>query len=523
MADDSSIWDIVIIGAGLAGCAFVWALRQSGLRILILERGSYLPQEAENWDPEAVIQAGRYEPNDEWLSGQNERFRPRVYYNVGGSSKFFGGSAFRLRKEDFMRKDYPDGSTPEWPVSYVEMAPWYDIAERQMRVHGERYADPTDPAESGAPEYPFPPLEDEPPIAWLRSQLKKQGLTPFPLPIAVHQGGGGHCQKGSPCDGFPCKVRAKGDGENAFLRPALSEIRRAGTASIQVETEAKVVRINCLDVGEKVDSVTYEKDGHTIEVSCKAVILAAGAVNSAALLLQSNCELHPTGIGNKNGLVGRNFMAHNNTVLMAINIFRKNPTRFQKTLSLNDWYFYLPKADSRAPEEPRGNIQMRGKVLEENLKKSSFWWRRTFRRWIAAHSFDFWVMSEDLPKLDNRVTIAEDGTIRLARTMNNMKVHKDLVAQFKRVLRCCGFHIILEREPDPRTIQHQVGTIPFGTDPKTSVLDPWCRVHGMSNIYVVDGSVFPSSAAVNPALTIAANALRVGDHVLNNIVAREDV
>lgn len=505
-------WDVIIIGAGLGGSALAWSLRKSGLKILILERGNYVPQETENWDPDAVVTQGRYEPPEMWLDGDGSPFRPRVYYNVGGSSKFFGGSAFRLRRQDFAQRRFADGTAPAWPISYEELAPWYDLAEERMRVHGLRGADPTDPATTAAaaptPPYPHPPLEDEPDIAWLRERLKQAGLHPFPLPIAVHQGNGGHCRKGSPCDGFPCKIRAKGDGENAFLRPALRE----GAVSITLLTEARVERLEHDQEGRRITAVHYHHHGQDqvarLADAGGVVALAAGAANSASLLLRSATPRHPQGLANGSGQAGRNFMAHNNTVLMAVHPFRLNRTGFQKTLAINDWY-------------DLGNIQMRGKVLPENLARSPRPMVKLFRRWIAHRSFDFWLMSEDRPDPENRVEPLEvegDGppsqaAIRLTRKLNNMGVHRQLVRRFRRVLRRCGFWFVLERQPEPRTIQHQVGTIRFGNDPRTAVLDRNCRSHEVENLYVVDGSVFPSSAAVNPALTIAANALRVGAHL----------
>jgi len=500
-------WDVIIVGAGLGGSALAWSLRDSGLKILILERGSYVPQEAENWDPDAVVTAGRYEPPEMWLDGDDAPFRPRVYYNVGGSSKFFGGSAFRLRREDFARKCFADGTAPAWPISYDDLAPWYDLAEERMWVHGLRGADLTDPATTGdtaAPPYPHP--------------LKQTGLHPFALPIAVHQGHGGHCRKGSPCDGFPCKIRAKGDGENAFLRPALRE----GAATITLLTEAQVLRLEHDREGLRIAAVHYHHQGRDQVARLASVAsadpasanvggivaLAAGAANSASLLLRSATPSHPQGLANGSGQIGRNFMAHNNTVLMAVHPFRLNRTQFQKTLAINDWYNL-------------GNIQMRGKVLPQNLARSPRALVRLCRHWIARRSFDFWLMSEDRPDPENRVEPLEmvgDGTqpqatIRLTRRLNNMDTHRQLVRRFRRVLRQCGFWFVLERQPEPRTIQHQVGTIRFGTDPRTAVLDRNCRSFEVGNLYVVDGSVFPTSAAVNPALTIAANALRVGAYL----------
>ncbi|MEE8442014.1 MAG: GMC family oxidoreductase [Spirochaetia bacterium] len=501
--------DVVVIGAGLGGSAVAYALREAGLRVLILERGGYLKQEHENWDPTEVISNRRYESEEEWVDQYGKRFCPRVYYNVGGSSKFFGGVALRFRRDDFNARSYPDGDTVAWPITYEDLAPFYDEAERLMWVHGQIGHDSTEPPRG---EFPGPPLQHEPQIEWLSRRLAGVGLHPLPLPMAVDQGTTGRCRKGSPCDGFPCKIRAKGDGENSFLRPAL---RARGNGSLEIRTNSRVVRFNHDERGRTVTSVEYLGGDERHTIAAGTFVLAAGAVNSAAILLQSISTRFPSGLANSSDLVGRNFMAHNNTVLMAFSPFRRNPTRFQKTLALND--FYLPRvgdAGGVGPTQcPVGHIQMRGKVVEQNLRQSPRFLVRTFARFIAAHSFDFWVMSEDLPSPDNRVEVFNGREIRLSRTLNNLGSHRALVKELKRILRRIGLPLVIEREPSPQTIQHQCGTLRFGVDRRTSVLDPWCCSHDLTNLYVTDGSVFPSSAAVNPALTIAANALRVGEHI----------
>ena len=486
-------YDLVVIGAGMGGSALAYSLVGSGLSICLLERGCALRQEPENWDPEQVITRRRYAPEETWYDGDDRPFTPRVYYWFGGSSKFFGGTAFRLRETDFAARRFPHGDTRAWPFSYADLAPYYDRAERAMWVHGAAGSDPTEPPRGA---FPFAPLEHEPPIAWLARRLRAQGLQPFPLPIAVHQGDGGHCRKGSPCDGFPCKIRAKGDGENAFLRPALRADKR-----IRVLPGAFVERL----IGSGTEDVHLDavevrrSDGTRRRIEARAFVLAAGAVNSAALLLRSTGRRYPTGLANGSGQVGRNFMAHNSTVLMALAPWRMNPTRFQKTLALNDFY------------HDGGNVQLRGKVLPHNLQRGGSGPMKRFARQIARRSFDLWLMSEDLPDPDNRVTLRADGSIKLARRLNNLAVHDALVRRTTVALRRAGLPIVLRRPPSPAVIQHMVGTLRAGTDPTDSVVDANCRCHDVTNLWVVDGSIFPSSAAVNPALTIAANALRVGD------------
>jgi choline dehydrogenase-like flavoprotein len=482
-----SDYDVIIVGAGLGGSACAFALRDSGLSVLVLERGPFLKQEHENWEPHEVITKRRYDPDETWEDESGQEFSPRIYYNVGGNSKFFGGVALRFRPGDFAGRSYADGDTVRWPIEYDDLAPYYGLAERSMWVPGV--------------------LEHEPDIAWLADRLSEQGLNPLALPMAIDQGPAGRCQKGSPCDGFPCKIRAKGDGENAFLRPA---VREFGRGSLEIRTGVTVSRLVESADGNTVSRVECLEDGRPAEYRGRAVVLAAGAANSAAILLRSATPDKPGGICNGSDQVGRNFMAHNNTVLMAFSPFRQNRTRFQKTLCFND--FYEPTSGVQA----RGHIQMRGKVVEANLRKSPRPLVRLFARWIARRSFDFWIMTEDLADGENRVELTADR-LRLSRKLNNLEPHRFLVSTFRKHLRKAGLPIVIEREPSPRTIQHQVGTLRMGSNPATSVVDPDCRSHEVTNLYVADGSVFPSSAAVNPALTIAANALRVGDAIKRDL------
>ena len=498
----SRVWDVIVIGAGMGGSAFVSRFVGSGMHVLVLERGNFVRPEKENWDPVEVFERGRYESDIEWKTAEGRKFHPRVYFNVGGSSKFFGGTAFRFRESDFKERELSDGRTPAWPISYGELAIWYDEAEKAMKVHGQAGVDP---GEAPRQPYPYGPLEHEPVIAGMAEKLTRLELYPFPLPVAVDQEEGGRCRKGSPCDGFPCRVRAKGDAENAFLRPALK-----ADSNIVLLTNTRIDRFVHDEHGRRVvEAVGTEVNGKPVSFKGRIFVLAAGAAESAALLLRSGTSLFPRGLGNGSGLVGRNFMAHNNTVLMAITPFKRNSTRFQKTLSLNDFYYTGHPSCPAAS----GNIQARGKIRAANLVSHPSLFVRLFRRYIAKHSLDFWIMSEDTPMPDNRIELNEHGDIQFFRRPGNLRPHNALVRHFRHILRRCGLPIVFVVPPRLTAVQHQCGTLRFGRDSENSVLDKNCRSHELENLYACDASVFPSSAAVNPALTVAANALRVGERV----------
>jgi choline dehydrogenase-like flavoprotein len=491
-------FDVVIIGSGLGGSAAARSLANRGLSILVLERGDFVKQERENWEVQEVVVKRRYDAGETWFDAEGKPFNPRAYYNVGGATKFFGGATLRFRESDFDARPLGEGSSVAWPFGYAELAPWYDKAEALLEVHGALGEDPSEPPRG---EYPFPPLEHEGRIEELAAAFRAQGLHPIHLPVAIDQGGRGRCVKGSPCDGFPCKVRAKGDAENRLLRPLLLK----KPALVTLMTRSRALRLETDASGRRVVAVEVEREGEKLRVEGGHFILAAGAVNSAVLLLASGTERHPEGLANSSGLVGRNFMCHNNTVVLALSPFRKNPTSFQKTLAIHDFYAL-------------GAIQLRGKVKPEMLRAKRSACLRLFAKPIAERSVDFWVMSEDRADPDNRVLLDRQGRITLVHRPTNREAHEALLRRLAAALRAAGLPLVLLDRRGIDALQHQCGTLRFGTDPRTSVLDPWCKAHDLDNLHVIDASFMPSSAAVNPSLTILAQALRASEHLAEELV-----
>jgi choline dehydrogenase-like flavoprotein len=494
-------YDLVVIGTGMGGGTIAYALRDSGRNILLLERGDYLPSESENWSPEAVFDQQRYKPKEQWFDHAGHPFSPGVHYFVGGNTKVYGAALPRFRKEDFSSLEHEEGVSPSWPVSYEEFEPYYCRAEQMLFVHGETGSDPTDPPRS-AP-FPFPAVPHEPYIEDLRARLEQQGLHPFFLPLGIDLRPGGRCIRCKTCDGFPCKVHAKADADICCVRPAIA------SDNIELITRAFVRRLITDASGKRVTEAEIERDGEHRRIGADTFIISCGAVNSAALLLRSASSLHPDGLANSSGLVGRNYMVHNNTALMAVHPFRINPTTFQKTMAVNDFYFH-GEMDYRYP---LGNLQLLGKLQAGMLTADQRWMPKPILRAFANRSVDWWVMSEDLPDAENRVTLGPSGRIEVHFRPHNLGAHERLIQTATRVLKNAGYPIVLIQRMGIETNSHQCGTLRFGTDPKSSVLDPFCRSHEIANLFVVDSSFFPSSAAVNPALTIAAQALRVADHI----------
>jgi choline dehydrogenase-like flavoprotein len=486
----------VIIGSGMGGGTTAHALALRGVDVLVLERGERLPREPENWSPRAVFTERRYKPTERWFDGSGRAFAPGVHYVVGGNTKVYGASLPRFRESDFGEVEHLEGTSPAWPFGYAELERYYGEAERMYRVHGTTGEDPTEPWRSTP--FPYPALEHEPYIAELAVRLRGQGVNPSANALGVDRREGGTCIRCATCDGFPCRLGAKSDAETCGIDPAVA------TGHARILTGVRARRLVVDRTGTRVDRLVAESPAGPIEVSGRNFVLAAGAVNSAALLLASAEDRHPGGLANSSGLVGRNLMMHNNAHIVAVDLDRRNDVTFQKTLSVNDWY--LDGGDGR----PLGALQLIGKVQGAMMKTAAP--RGLPRRildQIARRSVEWLVMAEDLPSPDNRVTVDGAGRITTARSARGVRTHELLLGRAKRLLRASGYDVILTQRFDISMNSHQCGTVVAGTDPLTSVLDPWCRAHDLENLWVIDGGYFPSSAALNPALTIAAQALRV--------------
>jgi choline dehydrogenase-like flavoprotein len=516
-------YDVIIIGSGAGGGTLFHALAPTGKRILLLERGGYVPREKDNWSTRAVNLEGKYNTNEIWRDAAGRDLHPHTNYWVGGNTKFYGAALFRMRERDFGELKHADGVSPTWPITYGDLEPYYTRAERLYHVHGERGADPTDPP--GSAPYPHPAVTHEPRIQQLADDFARQGLRPFHVPLGImlneQQPQQSPCIRCSTCDGHPCLVSAKSDAQVVCVDPALAH------PNATLRTGAYVERLETSASGREITRVLVRREGAREEYSADIVVVSAGAINSAALLLRSASDRHPRGLANGSGVVGRHYMGHVNSVLMAISKC-PNPTIFQKTLAVNDFYFGAPDWPF-----PMGHISFVGKLDAETLRAGA---PAIAPGWtldlMARHSLDFWLTSEDLPDPDNRVTLDRAGNIVLSYRPNNEQAHARLIAKLKDAMNgqtTCGVHghdchqglfsrnLYLGQRIPLAGVAHQNGTVRFGVDPSTSALDVNCRAHEVDNLYVVDASFFPSSAAVNPALTIMANALRVGDHLAQRL------
>lgn len=515
-------YDVIIIGTGAGGGTLAYKLAPSGKRILLLERGGYVPREKDNWNTRAVNLEAKYNTKEAWYDNKGEPLHPHTNYYVGGNTKFYGAALFRLRKEDFGEIRHHGGASPAWPIAYDELEPYYTQAESLYHVHGNRGEDPTEPWASGP--FPYPAVSHEIRIQHLSDDLERAGLKPFHVPLGImldeKNANKSLCIRCNTCDGHPCLINAKSDAQVVCVDPALKH------ENVSLLTNAMVVRLETTSSGRDVNNVVVKRNGALEEFSSDIVVVSCGAVNSAALLLRSANEKHPRGLANGSDVVGRHYMGHINSVLMALSKC-PNPTIFQKTLAINDFYF-----GSRDWDFPMGHISFVGKLDADTLKAGA---PAIAPGWtldlMAKHSLDFWLTSEDLPDPENRVTLNRNGEIMVSYRLNNVEGHNRLQAKLKEAMKKTNCdvhghechqglfarHLYLGQRLPLAAVAHQNGTVRFGNDPATSALDANCKAHEVDNLYVVDASFFPSSGAVNPALTIMANALRVGDHLLERL------
>ena len=522
MAASSDHYDVIIIGSGPGGGAVAHRLAATGKRVLMLERGGYLPRARENWDSKTVFVDGKYQADVTWYDKHGTSFRPGLHYWVGGNSKVYGSALFRLREKDFTGVRHEDGLSPAWPVGYDVFEPYYCQAEALFHVHGQRGEDPHEPWSSQP--YPYPPVSHEPRIEELSRKLQGEGLHPFHLPLGILlDEKDGKPTPTSPCircdafDGFPCATNAKADSQVVCVDPTL-----AAHPNFTLLTGAYVSKLGTDPSGRSIRDVHVTRNGQEERYSADIVVAACGALSSALLLLRSANDAHPKGLANGSDQVGRNYMRHNMAVLMAV-LKEPNHTVFQKTLAMSDYYFNAPDW-----EFPLGLIQMCATSHGEQIRAEavpgwlSFLPEMPFDK-LALHSIDFWLQSEDLPRPENRITY-EGEKVVLSVTDYNLEAPRRLRHKLEQLLEPMGaYKHLLERRlyfsmdiPISAT-SHQAGTCVFGTDPKSSVLDLDCKAHELDNLYITDASFFPSIGAVNPTLTIIANALRVAETIAQRL------
>jgi len=520
-------YDVVIVGSGAGGATIAQRLAPTGKKILILERGEHLPREAENWSAKAVFIDNRYRTTEQWYDSKGAAFHPNTNYWAGGNTTFYGAALLRLREGDFQETQHKGGVSPAWPIDYADLRPYYAEAEKLWKVHGQRGVDPSEAA--GDPPYAYPPVQPDPGIARLNDHLRGIGWNPFTLPIGVDYDAENpltsKCIKCKTCGGYPCLLKAKSDARTCALEPTL-----LAWPNVTLLTGKKAIRLETDAAGKTVTAVVTTGAAGEERWTGDIFVAAAGAVNTAVLLLASANAAHPNGLANGSDQVGRNYVFHNLTAVVSLALAPMDAP-FPKTLAINDFYWRDPRGGF---DYPMGHIQsleyMSGQTLEGQISHilppalaPGFLFNAAAERMLSLL-----VVSEDLPDPNNRVRLGKDGKISLDYTHNNLEGHERLVAALDDALD--GFtshsHSISQHRLEVSQLlplygtAHQAGTVRFGKDPASSVLDPWCKAHELDNLYVTDSGFFVTSASVNPTLTIVANGMRVGDHLKERLTGR---
>ncbi|MBB4077424.1 choline dehydrogenase-like flavoprotein [Lewinella aquimaris] len=500
-------FDVIIIGSGAGGGSIAYTLADTGKRILILERGSFLPREKRNWDPEFIFGSDGYKANVRWEGPDGEDIFPILYYRVGGNTKMYGALLHRQRPEDFLEQRHKGGISPAWPVGYDEYEPYYMMAEHVMKIHGNRGEDLTEGWSSGP--FPFRAFPHEPRIQEVADNLAAMGLHPHHSNLALNRDMDEPwrrpCIACNTCDPFPCMLHAKSDAETALVRPALKH------DNVTLWTGSRVDKL--IQEGGKITRIELTRDGEAMSLSADLVVVSCGAIQTAALLLRS-------GVANSSDQVGRNFTKHNQSGISAMDYRKPNDTVFQKTLSVHDFYHGGPDMPY-----PLGTVQMTGKAHWTRIMGDYAFLDMTEERAreVQQYAVDFWFTSEDLPDANNRVEWTDRG-VKFNYRPNNRASHYELMDHFQEnYLKPQGFTDFIRSTKELQFTWHQAGTAQFGTDPKKSVLDTNCKAWDLDNLYVVDASFQPSQGATNPTLTIIANGIRVGEHLRREWFSQEGV
>jgi choline dehydrogenase-like flavoprotein len=573
-------YDAIVIGTGAGGGTLALHLARAGKRILILERGSFMPQEKLNWDTSAVFLDNRYHTKEVWQDKDGKELHPQQAYFVGGQTKVYGAALFRMRAEDFGVIHHKGGISPAWPISYADLEPFYTRAEELFQVHGNLGTapvvpggygssfDPTEPFHSK--KYPYPALPNEPRMQAIEDSVRKLGINTFPVPLGLKRNKeaplASKCVRCDTCDGYPCLVHAKSDADVNCIRQILhlpNVTLMTNSRVTRLLTNANGTAVTMVEVIHSGSGSPYgpapaetappSTSGKTVTYSADIFCLCAGAINSAVVLLASANDKHPRGLANRCDQVGRNFMYHQADALLALSPER-NEDSYTKTWGTNDFYL-----KDQAPDYPfpLGQVQPVGSFHFEMMRADAPPLSPGFvLESLKHHAVPWWLTTEDLPDPNNRVTLhnttpfsvsnqqpgisgphpsGDTGStnqsecvsdhapyrIQLSYTPNNIESFDRLKQRWVDVLKRAGhasttfpLHAYFKKRIPLEGVGHQNGTCRMGIDPRSSVLDPNCKAHDLDNLYVVDASCFVSASAVNPSLTIIANAIRIADHLL---------
>ncbi|QBE69531.1 Glucose-methanol-choline (GMC) oxidoreductase:NAD binding site [Synechococcus sp. WH 8101] len=500
MIIDDRHYDVIIIGSGAGGGTLAGALSRKGHQVLLLERGGAMALEDQNVADVDLFRKDRYHPkNERWFGPDGDPFAPQTTYALGGNTKIWGAALERMREKDFGEVPLQDGVSPSWPFDYASLAPYYDAAETLYQVHGQAGVDPTEPSRS-AP-FPHAPKPLLPFLEPLRDGLQRQGCQPYDLPLSW-----------------------SADPEDPSGDAQIFGLNQADPNTLETRALARVTRLHTSPDGREVKGVEAEVAGELWLFSADLVVLAAGAINTAAILLRSSSDRHPRGLSNGSDQVGRNLMNLQLTSILQL-AAEANDGRYARSFGINDYYW-----GDKNVSFPLGHLQSAGGVLQDALFAESppvlslvsklipdFGLER-----LASRSVAWWAMTEVRPDPHNKVWLHNDQ-IRINYLHNNREAHDRLVYRWIDTLKAVEAdpvtRVVTSAPTHPRgeaplsVVGYACGTCRMGQDPAASVVDATGKCHELNNLYVADTSVFPSCPSVGPGLTVIALALRLADQL----------
>jgi choline dehydrogenase-like flavoprotein len=471
-------YDAIVVGSGLGGATAAYGLVQEGLRTLLVEKGEFLSHPYDSEGPTGLYM------------GDVHGRRDKPFEYVGGQTKFYGAAMFRMRESDFCKIEHENGSSPGWPISYFDLETYYERAEILYRVHGSADGDPTEPPRANP--FPYPAIDHVLPVAQVVKRLRRAGVSISYLPKGLDYGPNGRCTLCSTCDGYYCTLDAKMDAEIAAIRPALA------TGLLTVATGTECLRIETRTDGKSVLGLLVKRAGVEYLLRSDRVIIAAGLPHTALLLRRSHTDLHPEGLGNQGGALGKYMSGQSmGTIFPLLGTSAIAPAHV-KTFAMNEFYHGSPEW-----RYPMGTLQVTGQLP---------FWRlatpigRPFAFLLGQISLMCIYVTEALSTRETGYHFEGDRIVSKTPPIQNARSFAAMRRAAVDAFRRAGYFSIA-----PRSVPYsksECGTARFGDDPSTSVANQTCQVHGVTGLYIADASVLPSAGAINTGLTIAALALR---------------